>query len=115
MSGDDKIPIIVDTTAQHLSPAPEDRLGGEQHGLVKWVSGLISTRVDAGKISETLSEASGKLANLLQESFSKKFGDFYIDEFTLNFAVTAEGNIGIATAGVETSVSVVFKHKGGSG
>ncbi len=53
-------------------------------------------------------------AQLFKDAIVNTVGDFDVDEVTLSLAITAEGDIGIATAGVEGSISVVFRRKTGS-
>lgn len=110
-SQEDTISLIVRPQLNQALETYKDRLGGEEHGLVDWASGLVAKKVDASKVAESATGAALRSAKLFQDTLKNAVGDFEIDEFTLSLAVTAEGDIGIATAGVEGSISVSFKRK----
>ncbi len=106
-----EIKLIVKPSTTDTGASTKDRMGGEVHGVVNRITGLVSKQVDVSKVSADASEAALKSAALFQQALSKSVGDFSIEEFTISLAVTAEGNIGIATSGVEGSISIVFKRR----
>jgi hypothetical protein len=63
-----------------------------------------SMRADLEKLSETVST----IAESLQ---AKQAGAFGVKTIEIGLAITAEGSIGIATAGVEASVSITLERK----
>jgi hypothetical protein len=72
---------------------------------------LFVKPVDAEAFAERLSGSISGTAAIMQRTFAERLGGYEVEQITLSLAVTAEGDIGIATAGVEASVSVSLKRK----
>ncbi len=85
-----------------------DRLGGEQHGVVEkafqHVTGSVRYEKFATQLGETL-----RNVRAATEALDVPMGDFEVSEITIGLAVSGEGNIGVATAGVEASIQVRLK------
>ena len=87
----------------------KDRLGGQEHGAIEWTRRLVAKPADVDQFAERLSTSISNAANILQEALGGKVGGYSVEEIAVSLAVTADGNIGIATAGVEASVEVTLK------
>jgi hypothetical protein len=109
-SGDLKIIVPVRrTTIQQ--PIATDREGAEEHGGVEIVSlnlsGYEASRVETDSFLDKLM---GPIENAMR-AVERTFQDFSLHEIKVGLAVTAEGDIGVASAGVESSIEVIFRRK----
>jgi hypothetical protein len=95
----------------------EDREGAEEQGKIKdAVVALVGRAtkikpVDAEKFADRLSESIADTAKAVQGKILKTFGEFTVDEVAISLAITAEGDIGIASAGMEASIEVTLKRQ----
>jgi hypothetical protein len=105
------INLIVPISRDQLNVPAGDRRGGQEHGAIEYVRKLFVKPVDAEAFAERLSDSISSTAAIMQRTFAERLGGYEIEQITLSLAVTAEGDIGIATAGVEASVSVSLKRK----
>ncbi|QHE87604.1 Pepco domain-containing protein [Hydrogenophaga sp. BPS33] len=101
-----KIPLI---TLAPTSAAPADRLGGKTHGLVDRLANTVE--VDAEKLRKNLEEAITKLDGALAKLPQAVSKNWKIENISVGLSVSAEGSVGIATAGVEASIEVTFSPK----
>ena len=92
-------------------PVPVDRQGGESHGALATATNYVMKEAKIDQISSSLSAQALSLSAKLGESLGRDLADYSVDEICLSLAVTVEGGIGIATAGVQGSVSLVLKRK----
>lgn len=104
----ESIPLITIQPPQ--TTVPGDRLGGVQHGVVASTIAKVTDSIQTTDFSDRLSEIVAKLGSLPGKLQSGVAG-FEVDEITISLAITAEGHIGIATAGVEASIEVSLKRK----
>lgn len=88
-----------------------DRLGGREHGLVSRVRRALTPEIDAGKFAAKLSRSVSTAVDTVGAELGRSFGELEVDSISIAFAVTAEGDIGIATAGIEASIEVELKRK----
>jgi hypothetical protein len=86
-----------------------DRQGAEEHGgadlTVLNLSGFEAKPMDTSNFADKLL---GPISSAF-EAVEKAFRGTYVDEIKRSLAITAEGNIGVASAGVESSIEVTFK------
>ena len=94
--------------ASQESP-PVDRLGAEPHGALGRVTKLAMKEIKIEQISSAMNAQALSLATEFEKKLSDNLGKYTVDEISLSLAVTAEGNIGIATAGVQGSITFVLK------
>jgi len=96
---------------------PADRGGGEEHGRIgeavhKFIGRAVHiTPIDPEIFAEKLSASLSHAAAAIQQKVATTFGSLTLDEITVSLAITADGDIGIATAGLEASIDVTFKRK----
>jgi pyridoxine 5'-phosphate synthase PdxJ len=103
--------LIVPNQQSQAITTSGDRMGGQEHGLIESARKLLAKPVDAGAFAERLSSSISNAAVVMERAFTERLGGYAIEDITLSLAVTSEGDIGIATAGVEASVSVTLKRK----
>lgn len=102
-----KIKIITNPSTPLINPM---RGGGEEQSLasnaIKKVGDAIEIGVETleGQIINILNSFNSTLDRI--ETVSNKFN---IDEFSLSLAISAEGNIGLVSAGAEATIEVKFK------
>lgn len=87
-----------------------DRLGGEAHGVVTTTLTKIAKNIPIENFSEKFIEIIDKV-KVIAENLKVGVGGYEAEEITIGLAVTGEGNIGIATAGVEASIEVCLRRK----
>ncbi len=84
--------------------------GGEQHGLREAVSRLVGyVPKDTGQLDKKLAETIAQLQEVIGEIEKSSVGSMQLKSVEVGLAVSAEGSIGIATAGVETSITLSFE------
>lgn len=107
-----------------ISPAPPsvavgssaDRLGGVEHGRIRDATAALLARavhienIEPAAFANRLSGAVEQTAQAIRLKVASTIGDFRVEEIKLSFAVSAEGHIGVATAGMEASIEVTLKH-----
>lgn len=90
----------------------KDRAGGETHGLTEWVQGKAKeVEIDAEKLKTNIRETMKKIDEVLQEVTDDFTGKWKLESISVGLSISAEGSVGIATAGVETSIEVSFSPK----
>ncbi len=87
-----------------------DRLGGEAHGVVTTTVNKIANNIPIENFSEKFVEIIDKVKTIA-ENLKVGVEGYEAEEITIGLAVTGEGNIGIATAGVEASIEVCLRRK----
>ncbi|HKF47031.1 MAG TPA: hypothetical protein VKB38_06700 [Terracidiphilus sp.] len=111
MNGSDKLKIIVPVRrAEVQAPIQRDRQGGEQHSaeiISLNLSRYEATPVETASFLDKLMGPIDKAMRAIERSFK----DFSLHEIKISLAVTAEGDIGIASAGVESSIEVTFQRR----
>ena len=112
MADSNALKIIVPVRRPQVQrPIQADREGGEEHGGVEVISlnlsGYEASPVEAESFLDRLMEPIDKAMRAVERTFK----DFRLHEITISLAVTAEGDIGIASAGVESSIEVTFQRK----
>lgn len=105
---DESITLISLPSQAHVVSG--DRLGGEAHGVVTKTVTKIANSIPIDDFSEKFGEIIDKV-RLIVEKIKGGVGGYEAEEITIGLAVTAEGDIGIATAGVEASIEVCLRRK----
>ena len=90
-------------------PVTGDRLGAKEHGQADLIALNLSgyEAVSDDSFLDKLMTPISRAMNAVEHQFQ----DFSMEEITISLAVTAEGDIGIASVGVESSIEVTFKRK----
>jgi hypothetical protein len=105
----EKISLIVAGGAQ--PPMNVDRAGGEAHGFVSKATDAIVRAVPLDKVADQLQAIADKVGAAVT-NLKISAGHWQVDEITIGLSISAEGDIGIATAGVEASIELNFKRPG---
>lgn len=104
-----KIKIISTTLIPSTQPI---RGGGEEQSLASNVAKKISASFEmsseliAEQIANTISVIDSAIDKI--DSVSQKFS---VDEITLSLAISADGDIGLVSAGAEATIEIKFKKK----
>lgn len=90
----------------------KDRAGGETHGLTEWVQGKAKeVEIDTDKLKRNIQETMGKIDDVLRDVTHNISERWRLESISVGLSISAEGSVGIATAGVETSIEVSFSPK----
>jgi hypothetical protein len=104
-----KVSIII--AGQPATGEFPDRKGGELNsGLIKKLVGF-EEKIDVDKIKTNLDDCLSGIGDVLSDLRQKAMAGWELESVTVSLAVSAEGSIGIATAGVEASIEVSFAPK----
>jgi hypothetical protein len=106
-----QITLIIPASSSHPNEH-EDRGGGEQHGLKEGIYRLTSkTTINSEKLSENLKSTLSQVDKILSIVGKTLTSEWKVESIAVGLSITAEGSIGIATAGVETSIEISFSPK----
>ena len=102
------VPVKPNLALQQTA-MPIDREGGLAHGNAEILQLNLSgyEAIPDDSFLDKLMTPITKAMNAVEHTFN----DFSMEEITISLAVTAEGDIGIASVGVESSIEVTFKRK----
>lgn len=90
----------------------EDRGGGEEYSLREAARLITATKeIDAETIEKHIDGIIGQIHGILGKISSKVTGNWKVQNISVGLSLNAEGSIGIATAGVETSIEICFTPK----
>jgi hypothetical protein len=106
------LPLIVMASAPAAASAPElitDRLGGEVHTMGFIGSRLAKASVSAEAFADNLDAVLDNIESVLARAARKAVSGWKVETLSVSLAVSAEGSIGVATAGVEGSIALTFK------
>jgi hypothetical protein len=90
--------------------APDDRMGGEQHGFIPRIFTGVTKNVPAEQFGVQMEQVIGKVREV-SARLKSEVGEYNVEEIKIGLAVSTEGTIGVATAGVEASIEVTLKRK----
>lgn len=104
--------VSLPTPIQHESY--EDSQGGEQHGLPDVLADKIfwreyARKVPQGKLNTGISKAVTQLNQMLEHMTDICPGGLNLNTVTVSLAISAEGNVGIVTGGMEGSIQLTFQ------
>lgn len=88
----------------------EDRLGGKTHGDIRRAVARATLDVSADEFATQL-EAVISVVQTIAGRLKTQVAEYSADEITIGLAVSGEGSIGVATAGVEASIQVSLKRR----
>jgi hypothetical protein len=104
----DTVRLIVAEASQ--TTGTEDRLGGATHGVISRILGRAALDVSVEQFAaqlETVVSAVQAIAARLKAGVA----EYSAEEITIGIAISGDGNIGVATAGVEASIQVTLKRR----
>lgn len=102
-----KIKIITNSATQLASPI---RGGGQEQSLASDAIKKVGQAIEVG--AETIEEQILNILQVFNSTFDRieiSASNYKIDEFSLSLAISAEGNIGLVSAGAEATIEVKFK------
>ncbi|MEJ7738600.1 MAG: hypothetical protein WKF97_14315 [Chitinophagaceae bacterium] len=102
-----KIKIITNSSTSQINPI---RGGGEEQSLASNAIKKVGEAIEVG--AETIEEQILNILNVFNSTFDRietSASKYKIDEFSLSLAISAEGNIGLVSAGAEATIEVKFK------
>ena len=106
-----EITLIVDYS-QGLPTGVADRGGGEPHAMKGVAQKLFGAKpINPETIKANLSKALGQIEGIIAHVKNVPIANWEADSISVGLSVSAEGSIGIATAGVETTIEVSFRPK----
>ncbi|WP_422359997.1 CU044_2847 family protein [Reichenbachiella sp.] len=107
-----KIKIISIQTSPNIEPI---RGGGEEQSLIKNAAKKIgqSIEVSSDMVVDQIRDAVSTINSAI-DKFQDTSKEFPIDEIKLGLAISADGNIGLVSAGAKATIEVKFKRKEGS-
>lgn len=102
--------VSIDMAAAAIPARPANE-GGSEHGLnvinrVGRALGVVHRPV--AQVKSELDTVLAQIRTMLDSVSSAPIGNFKLDGLEVGLAISAEGSIGIATAGVEASVTLKF-------
>ncbi|MBL0938313.1 MAG: hypothetical protein IBJ03_05435 [Gemmatimonadaceae bacterium] len=104
----DIVRLIV---ADALPPVEsEDRLGGVTHGVIAKAIAKTALEIPADQFAAQLEVVIGAV-QAIAGRVKAEVAEYGVDEITIGIAVTGEGSVGVATAGVEASIEVRLKRR----
>ncbi|MCK4830286.1 hypothetical protein KA005_81965 [bacterium] len=108
----DVVLIVRDIGVSDTKVPIKDRGGGEMHGLKEVVSYLFSKKpVDPEKLMNNLQNCLEQVGGVLSNLGESITEGWELEGVSVGLAINAEGSVGIATVGVETTVEVNFTRK----
>lgn len=109
----DTIPLIG-TVQQATEQPPDDRETGHLHGFFRRSAAVVTANIPAEQFGEQLEKVMANVQSVA-ERFKGKMGEYSAEEIKIGLAVSAEGTIGVATAGAEASIEIKLKRNHGQG
>jgi hypothetical protein len=111
-----KVPIITLEPVEQPQFAPpegEDAFSPQAKYLPKIWPFSRKQEVDYDRLKEDLEKVQGEMGDILA-SLDERPGDssFSLREVSVALAVSGEGSIGVASVGVEASITLTFSHPG---
>lgn len=104
------INIIVPAGTLPATAETPDRGGGEEHGMMDLLRRVVTPRPAPPGFEQRLAEQLQAIGAALEGSFAA-LKAYQVKEITVSIAVSAEGDIGIASAGLEGSIELTLERK----
>jgi hypothetical protein len=105
----DKITLIVATT---VAAADEevDRGGGETHSLRSFFGGTVAkaVEIDPAKLRADIDKCLGQMKQMFADLKRPTIDGWKVEHINVGLTISAEGSVGVATAGVEASIEIGF-------
>jgi hypothetical protein len=106
---DEKIKLIVASTVAAVDEE-EDRGGGETHSLRGFFGGTVAkvVEIDPAKLRADIDKCLGQMKQIFADLKHPSIEGWSVDHINVGLTVSAEGSVGVATAGVEASIEIGF-------
>lgn len=102
------ISLIVPVGTQEKKGRKADK-GGEPQSMFSAVASICRSEPKPAKdMAAELNKITGQIEKLIAVVKTSPVGDMRLDGIEVGLAISAEGSIGIATAGVEASITLSF-------
>jgi hypothetical protein len=100
---------VYEATSAEPAPGMDD--GVEEHGPREWVQRIRVKKktVDLSRIKDDLAKVQAQAEKLLASLSMREIGGMQLEEVQLSLGVTAEGSIGVVTAGVEAAIALTYR------
>jgi hypothetical protein len=107
--GNQPITLIVATP---ISTAEEstDRGGGETHSLRSFFTGTVAkaVEIDPDKIRTDIDKCLAQMKQIFADLQKPSIVGWKVEHISIGLSISAEGSVGVATAGVEASIEIEF-------
>ena len=107
--GNQKITLIVATPAA-AAEQQSDRLGGQTHALGSVADRIMDKAVpiDLDKLRSEINKCLAQMKEVFADLKRPSIDGWKVEQVNVGLAISAEGSVGFATAGVEASVEIRF-------
>ena len=105
----EKIKLIVATTVA-AEDEETDRGGGETHSLRGFFGGTVAkaVEVDPDKFRADIDKCLAQMKQVLADLKRPSIDGWKVEHINVGLSISAEGSVGVATAGVEASIEIGF-------
>lgn len=105
----DKIKLIV-ATAVAAEDEETDRGGGETHSLRGFFGGAVAkaVEIDPEKLRADIGKCLGQMKQVFADLQRPAIVGWKVEHINVGLSISAEGSVGVATAGVEASIEIGF-------
>jgi hypothetical protein len=107
---DNRIKLIVAVPPQAVVDEEEDRAGGQVHSLRTLFAGKLTrvTEIDPGKLRADIDKCLGQMKEIFADLQRPAMQGWKVEHINVGLTISAEGSVGVATAGVEASIEIGF-------
>jgi hypothetical protein len=104
-----KIKLIV-AAPQPMQDEETDRGGGQTHSLRGFFGGAVTkvTEIDPEKLRDEVNKCLDKMKQVFADLQRPSIEGWKVEHINVGLSISAEGSVGVATAGVEASIEVGF-------
>lgn len=106
---EDKIKLIV-AEVPVITEDEDDRGGGETHSLKSFFGGKLTkvTEIDPEKLRADISKCLAQMKQIFADLQRPAIQGWKVEHINVGLTISAEGSVGVATAGVEASIEIEF-------
>ena len=105
----EKIKLIVAATAA-VEDEEIDRGGGETHSLRSFFGGTVAKAVEISpeRLRTDIDKCLAQMKQVFAELKQPAIDGWKVEHINVGLSISAEGSVGVATAGVEASIEIGF-------
>jgi hypothetical protein len=106
----EKIKLIVAEVPVGPHEEDVDRGGGETHSLKSFFSGKLTkvTEIDPDKLRVDIGKCLAQMKQVFADLKRPSIDGWKVEHINVGLSISAEGSVGVATAGVEASIEIGF-------
>jgi hypothetical protein len=110
MAENKQIRLIVAAAPVVAESEDEDRGGGETHSLKTFFGAKLTkvTEIDTETLRADISKCLGQMKQVFADLQRPAMQGWKVEHINVGLTITAEGSVGVATAGVEASIEIGF-------